>query len=148
MIDRASRNALAEAIRALAAGVISNFEFEKRVPLQSPDPAIDALFSGGAWFLYSDLSEYRLIDKHRLPRAATSEIARWVLFLRTDLPYEWPTIAGPRRILMGVLGVTTLGFSSWLYRRSFRRLGDFEVWPFVRRSDFNEALACPAYLRP
>jgi len=147
VIDRDSRNALAEAIRALASGAISNFEFETRIPTRSLDPAIDAVFSGGAWFLYSDLSEYRLIGRHRLPRTAKSEIARWVLFLKTDLPYEWPTLTGLSRLLMTIFAFVTLGLSSHVYRRTFRRYGDFEVWPFARRSDFDGALAQPAYLK-
>jgi len=47
MIDRSSRNQLAELIRALCAGLISNDQFEDRLPRSSEDPAIYEVFFNG-----------------------------------------------------------------------------------------------------
>ncbi len=52
MVDRASRHRLAELLRQLVAGRITNDEFEDRVPRDSPDPGIEAVLGDGAWFLY------------------------------------------------------------------------------------------------
>jgi hypothetical protein len=77
MVDRESRTKLGELIRHLAAGQITNDEFEDRLlPLGSADPAVWEVFSSGAWCLYSDLWEYRLTGKYRLPKEARREVAR------------------------------------------------------------------------
>ena len=54
MIDRDRRNRLAECIRHLAAGVLTNLEFEDRAESHSADSAIQAVFWGGPWLLYDD----------------------------------------------------------------------------------------------
>jgi len=146
MVDRHSRNQLAEGIRALASGLITNDEFEQRVPVGSDDPAIRAVFSEGAWLLYSDLRQYRLSGKHRVPIQSKKEVARWVLFLKTDQPYQWPTLGGLQKLIFVVMAVPTFGVFTKLYRSSLAKCGDIDVWPFIRRSDFEEALKSPVYL--
>jgi hypothetical protein len=146
MIDRTARTQLAEAIRALAAGLITNDEFEDRVP-SSLDPAVRKVFDRGAWGLYSDTSEYKLVGRHRLPDLARPEIARWVLFLKTDRPYAWP-VAGPILISVQVLlAFLTFGVSRYFFHRHFSKHGEVEVWPFIRREHYQEALLAPPYLR-
>lgn len=83
MIDRSARNRLAEGIRHLAAGAISNIKFEERSLSSSNDPAVHAVFIGGPWFLYHDLVRYRLRGAHRLSPAVRREAARWILFLKS-----------------------------------------------------------------
>lgn len=90
MIDRQARRRASELLRHLGAGLIANDQFEDRFPTASEDVAIDEIRSQ-AWFLYSDLREYRLAGKHRLAADARREVARWILFLQSDLEYEWPT---------------------------------------------------------
>src|SRR5262245_56630937 len=110
MIDTVARNELADAIRALAAGLITNDEFEDRFP-ESLDPAVRAVFLGGAWGLYSDLSEYKLRGCYRLPDLARPEIARWVLFLKTKRPYAWPVLNPWSNLVRMLLSLVTLGIS-------------------------------------
>ena len=148
MIDRDARNRLAESIRHLAAGTITNVEFEERVLSSSSDPAVRAVFVGGPWFLYHDLMRYRLRGKHPLSPAVRREAARWVLFLKSDLPYEWPV---ERRGIVGslvwvILNLFTVGFFARSSQRRFAQSGDIAVWPFVRPSDYEVALARPPYL--
>ena len=148
MIDRDTRNRLAEGIRHLAAGVITNVEFEDRALSSSSDPAIEAVFLGGPWFLYHDIMRYRLRGPNRLSPAVRREAARWVLFLKTDLPYEWPI---HRRGVLGslawvVLCLLTLGYCARAAQRRFARHGDISIWPFIRRSDFEAAVDKPTYL--
>ena len=85
MIDCVARRILAEAVRALASGQITNDTFEDRLPVGSHDPAVHEVFQNGAWYLYGDVDEHRLAGPDKLTRAAKSEVARWILFLETDL---------------------------------------------------------------
>lgn len=146
MIDRLGRDNLAEALRHLAAGQISNDQYESRVyengvPRQSKDRAVEEIFDE-SWYLYSDLHEYRLMGKYRLRRDARMEVARWILFLKSDLPYEWP--CWPRLSLM-FGNILTLGLLAPLVRRWFRRFGDSDVWPFILRVDYEKCLKVPPY---
>jgi len=148
MIDRNARDRLAEAIRHLAAGTITNVEFGERALSSSADPAVHAVFLGGPWFLYHDLASYRLKGAHRLSPAVRREAARWILFLKSDLPYEWPV---DRRSMVGtlswvVINLFTFGFLARGAQRRFAQSGDVAVWPFIRRSDFEGTLTRPPYL--
>src|SRR5260221_9704596 len=109
MIDKAARTQLAESLRHLAAGVISNDEFEKRRPRKSQDVAVRQVFSEGAWFLYDDLREHRLIGKDKLSDSARTDLARWIVFLKTDLAYEWPVVPISVRLALLPLNLATLG---------------------------------------
>lgn len=147
MVDREARNKLAEAMRALAAGLITNDEFEdQRLPHSKDDPAISEIYSKGAWLLYSDLEEYRLVGINRLDEKTKSIVARWILFLKTDLPYEWPISnmkQGLRRFFANIL---SLGAANKAHVRQYQACGDIEVWPFLRRPDYEMALKNPVYL--
>ena len=147
MVDRQARNQLAEALRALASGLITNDKFEDRVPRGSKDPAVWSIFTDGAWLLYSDLKEYRLKGKNALSPEVKHHIARWVLFLRTDKPYEWPRFSRFQTFVFLLLGLATLGLSTRLFRKRYSKRGDIEVWPFICVPDYEEALHAPAYLR-
>lgn len=148
MVDREARNKLAEAMRALASGLITNDEFEdKRLPHSIEDPAISEVFSKGAWLLYSDLEEYRLSGIHRLDENTKSVVARWVLFLKTDLPYEWPVSSTKQGLLRFIIAnILTLGAANKSYASKYQACGDIEVWPFLRRADYELALQNPVYL--
>jgi hypothetical protein len=146
-IDRAARNQLAEAIRALAAGLITNDQFEdKRMPYSNTDPAINEVYSKGAWCLYSDLQEYRLKGRHKLDEQTKKNVARWVVFLKTDLPYEWPVPTPRESLLRFFANLLTLGMANRRHIAELKRQGDAEVWPFIRRCDFEAALKEPKYL--
>lgn len=147
MTDREARNKLAEAMRALASGLITNDEFEdKRLPHSKDDPAISEIYSKGAWLLYSDLEEYRLSGVNRLDEKTKSVVARWILFLKTDLPYEWPISNIKQSLLRFLANILTLGVANKSYIRQYQACGDIEVWPFLRRTDYEMALQNPVYL--
>jgi hypothetical protein len=147
MIDRAGRDRLAECIHQLAAGVVTNHEFEDKGEFKSSDDAIRAVFWGGPWLLYDDFRNYRLRGKYRLTPAVRKEVARWVLFLKSDLPYEWPmSQPGILSVLRAVANLMTLGLIARRAQRKFERFGDITVWPFLRRADYEAALRRPPYL--
>jgi hypothetical protein len=146
MIDRASRRAVGELLRHLAAGQITNDQFEDRLPRSSEDIAV-AEIRHQAWFLYSDLREYRFVGKDRLTDEHRREVARWILFLQSDLEYEWPRMSTPISALLFVANLCTFGLVGRAVVTRFKRHGDFEVWPFIRRSQHEAALGEPKHLR-
>src|SRR5262249_15027300 len=131
--------------RHLVAGRITNDEFEDRLSVHSADPAVWEIFSSGAWCLYSDNREYRLTGKYRLSKETRHEVARWILFLKTDFEYEWPRLGRFRGLLLLLGNLCSVGLLSVVYRRYFRRFGDWEVCPFLRRGDYDSALKQPPY---
>jgi len=149
MIDRPARRILAENLRHLAAGLLTNDSYEDRIPRRSLDPAIMEIHLCGAWYLYDDLHEHKLIGRYRLSRAGMSEIARWILFLKSDHAYEWPMQRNGFLVslLFGLVfslgNLLSLGLLGLLFRHRERPSGDEEVWPFRRKSDFELALASP-----
>ena len=146
MIDRAARIQLADAIRALAGGLITDDQFEARIP-DSLDPAIHEIFANGAWFLYSDLYEHKLRGSRRLPDQDRPEIARWILFLKTERSYDWPVPNRISRLAQAILSLVTLGAAGQIFHHWFKRNGHFEVWPFIDRAHYQDALSARPYLR-
>jgi hypothetical protein len=138
MIDRPSRTLAGELLRHLVAGQITNDEFEERFP-RSSDLAIGEMFGSG-WQLYSDNRTYRLVGRDRLEPSTRTVIARCVLFLQTELPYEWPSSFGLVPFLYFVSYLLTLGYTHRWRVRHFESHGDISVWPFIRQSDYEAAL--------
>ena len=147
MIDQRSRAAFALSLRQFAAGRITNDEFEDRIPRHSSDPAVRAI-ADAAWFLYSDLRTYRLRGRNRLPKSTRGAVSRCILFLATDLPYEWPverrSIA--RGLAYFVANLFTLGAIARRHLASWRRQPNSELWPFFRPVDYQQRLAHPPFL--
>jgi len=140
MIDRVARNRLAENIRALANGLITNDEFEDRVPL-SEDVAINEIFLSGAWLLYCDMSTYTLTGKHKLSATSKKEVARWVLFLKSNIEYKWP----PRRFTDLLLATFTLGLWLKVVERKLLKAGDLNAWPFLDKRQLEISKTGSAY---
>jgi hypothetical protein len=145
MIGRKSRDSLAELMRHLIAGVITNDQFEGRLP-ESTDPAIFEIYWNGAWGLYDDMHEHRMTGRWYIRRGSRSDLSRAILFLKGDLRYEWPAYPPRPRLLAMILSLVTLGYANRLMLQSWRRHGDFTVWPFIQREDYERALALPPYL--
>jgi hypothetical protein len=144
IIDRPSRSAAGELLRHLVAGQITNAEFEERFPFSS-DRTVREMWAAG-WLLYDDFRTYRLVGSDRLQPADRKVIARCVLFLQTELRYEWPHSSS----LYSFLNILTLGltldYTRQLQRKRFEKHGDIAVWPFVRQSDYDVALKNPRCL--
>src|SRR5262249_51708423 len=146
MIDRDGRSQLAELLRHLVAGQITNDEFEDRLPVGSSDRAVNEV-SQEAWYLYSDLYEHHLTGADRVPEEVRRHVARWILFLHSDLEFEWPEWSFGQRLLSSAARLLTFGVLGHEGHRRYERAGDIAVWPFLRQSDYEVALANPPYLR-
>jgi hypothetical protein len=145
MIDRQGRTTVAESLRHLVSAQITNDEFEDRLPVSSEDRAVEEI-SQEAWYLYSDLWEHRLTGAERLPDEVRRHIARWILFLHSDLEFEWPQWSFGRRFVSSAARLLTFGVLGQEGRRRYERAGDITLWPFLRRGDYEAALAKPPYL--
>lgn len=148
MIDKKARDILAENFRHLICGQISNDEFEVRL-IKSKDAGMNEVFFNGAWPLYDDLHEHKLTGKWAIAEEGKPIAARYILFLKTDLEYEWPRKTGIKEVPWAFLGLFTFGVSTFLRNRIKAKgeKGDKSVWPFYRHSDFEAALEVPPYLR-
>ena len=147
MVDAAARRKLAEALRHLVTGQITNDEFEDRtrVRWRSKDRCIRAIWNQ-AWHLYDDTKEYRLRGKDAPSAKDKKEIARWQLFLRTDLEYEWPPVFGLSWLeVIGDILTFNLLWRMVLLPRLIRSR-TFRVWPFFRVSDYQMARQSPVLL--
>jgi hypothetical protein len=141
MIDRNARNKLSELIRSLAVGNITNDEFEDALP-NSTDDAVWEVFHHGAWCLYSDMKEYKLRGKDALSPEDKSMVARWVLFLKSDYEYQWPSASFREVFLKSI----SLGFFGQSTLEKWKEHGDVSYWPFVSSIQFNEAKQGKGYL--
>ena len=151
MIDRKRRAEFAELLRRFAAGQLTNDEYEDRAFEILPVPARHAEDQGlwpimeMSWFLYDDLHKHRLDGKYKLTRDGRREVCRWILFLQSDCEYEWPRKSF-HSLLAPILKLVTLGWWGRRQQEDFESAGEVEVWPFLRRADYEAALRCPLLL--
>jgi len=142
MIDRRARTRLAERLRQLASGAITNFEFDDR-RTATKDRAVREIEWLLAWPTYDDTFEHRLQGRHALTLGMRRDFARAVLFLKTELSYRWERQSAVSRV--------------WRHLKSMLRdheikttelvdEGDPRVWPFWCQADYHAALKSPAYL--
>jgi len=148
MIDRIARNKAAATIRHYASGVITNTEFVSRFPYSESDPIIEAL-DDTLWSTYEDVFTHRLTGKSAPPDWAKQRVTRWLMFLYSDVEYRWPTIGNPglrdlQRVSRWWTDVSRhLGY---ITSAEFFAHGDFSVWPFLSREEFDYARAKPVLL--
>ncbi len=137
MVDRHARDIAADAVRDFMQGSISNKEYERRFPRTKDDPAFWAIYSN-LWFCYSDVSEHTLTGKYALNDEGRALVNRCVLFLRSDLEFQWPP---PKfRLRYGFLRLIGLGRVVKRWEEEDMGVGDIEVWPFLRKADYEEAI--------
>ncbi len=101
MVDRKSRDELAEMLRQLCSGTLTIDEYESRVMqtsiVDSDDRAVKYILST-AETLYDTFSSpiflRRFRGKYRLAKKVRREISTAIVFLHSDLEYEWPDDVG------------------------------------------------------
>ena len=149
MIDRQKRDHLAHRLRLLAAGQLTNDEFEDSINFITDDSAIWHIYRDGAWTLYSDLSEYKLVGRHKLTNEVKRNVARVILFLKSDREFEWHDPAWYTKAAMFLLGLLTCNVvPRWYYKTIWGKQGNFQVWPYIRKTDFEADLERQPYLKP
>lgn len=174
MVDKDRRKKLALHLRQLSTGQLTNDEFEERVaedvtygwlPEQyyrskesKTDDSVIRPILEFSWCLYDDTFNHKLKGAHKLSDAQTKEIARFVLFLHSDLEYDWTyvDITSPfmRFSFIDILkSVVTFGqyYRDARLKREeefdlMKKSGDFELWPFKTHEEYNRQLSKQPFL--
>jgi hypothetical protein len=144
--DLVARKRAAELLRHFGAGLITNDRMEDSFP-RSQDWSIGNMFTVGVWPLYDDMHEHKLTGVYRLKGDRRTFYARLLLFLTTDFPYRWPRLQYWRLIYTLPIAVVTFGCVRLGLADFQSSGGDCSVWPFFSRSEYEEALKRPPYLR-
>lgn len=145
MIDRAARKLLAVKLRHLANGLITNDDFEEAVMSVKTDDKGYWLGVDLGWTLYSDFYQHNLSGSRALSRSDRRIVCRYILFLYSDLEYEWSE--QPRAGFVRLLSwIVSFGQLSNNLDDEWKSQGDYEVYPFLRHSDYEKANANPKLL--
>ena len=91
-VDREARDRVAVDLRRLVTGRMINVEFDDRYYRrwkESQDLAVSEI-AKFAWGLYGSDRSYRLKGRHAVAPEAKRAAARAILFLHTNLEYQWP----------------------------------------------------------
>ena len=146
MIDRIARNAMAEAPRHYLAGLSTNFRFDDALhEIQSADVAIKAIRTQ-LWLIYDDLREHRAKNDWQLSEHQREIVVRTILFLKSDIEYQWPTVPAWYITLRPLIGVMTLGKALRLLDRAYEFRDVDDVWPFRNAAEIHAATSEPKYL--
>jgi len=143
MVNEKARKAAADLLRHLTDGTISVDKYESQFPRDERDPALRAICVQ-MWLFYSDTTEF-LSGEDALGKEDQEFVARSILFLNTGFEFAWPQPQLGLKYAVARL----LGFG-WLLKRQDQKamsVGDVSVWPFLRRSDYEEALAGGVYIK-
>lgn len=168
MIDKERRKKLAFHLRHLAVGLISNDQFEKNIIIdvtfgwlpeqyyRSKEAEFDDLIIRPmlelSWCLYSDLKTHKLTGKYKLSEEQIKDIATFILFLHSDLEYEWPYLDPTNPLIRFsfkdlLLSVLTFGkhYRNKMDERKqqqneFINAGDYNFWPFINKEQYQQQL--------
>ncbi|MEE9355238.1 MAG: hypothetical protein V3U75_06580 [Methylococcaceae bacterium] len=143
MIDLDASKIAAEVTRQFASGQISNFEFEMKMP-DSNDSAIWATEDTLRCF-YDDFKEHKINAHWKVPHEVKNMMARWVMFLYSNEEYLWLKISCPgiRPIEYGLVGKL---FNEHKMQKSFMRVGNYSVWPFISIESYESVKNKPVLL--
>ena len=168
MVDRDRRKKLAYHLRHLSIGLISNDEFEGYI---TDDVSFgwlpeqyyrskEAKFDDGiiqpilelSWCLYSDLEEQKLKSKNKLSKEQLKEIAKYILFLNSEIEYQWSyfdAINPAIRFSFSENISNLLSFGKYYKNKmkekeseliEMKKIGDFDYWPFINKEQYEEQL--------
>ncbi|MEM6678103.1 MAG: hypothetical protein AAF675_09545 [Pseudomonadota bacterium] len=151
-VDVQARVKASKILRDFISGKISNREFEDAQPI-THDRAIGAIWDT-MWVFYQDGKEHRLEGKYRLPPDQRRACIRWIVFLHSQLLYEWPDIylpgVDPASRIQDSFLKRLFSLHQDLTKEQtdrFLATGHYPVWPFFRVSDYKRSLSSPRLLR-
>ena len=140
MVDRSSRDKLAEALRQYVSGRITNDTLDD-IKVDKKDHGAVAV-KEASWYLYDDLHEHKAVESFYIDNKGRKEIARWIVFLQSDEEYIWPKMS----ILGFILSMLTFGLYRKMQQKRWKKVGDLSVWPFGSKNDLNKAIVKPKLL--
>jgi hypothetical protein len=137
MVDRVKRSEGLRTLRDLLDGRITNDEFVRRFPRAEHDSALAAILQA-AWMQFSDRREHKLTGRDSPAPELRAVLERCCVFLSTSLEFEWPPVK--TRIGKGLLQLIGLGRPLDAADDEYKSAGDFDVWPFLQRSDYEASV--------
>lgn len=140
MIDRASRDKLAEALRQYVSGRITNDTLDS-IEINKKDYGAIAV-KDATWYLYDDVHEHKAINKFYINQKDRKDIARWIVFLQSNEEYIWPKM-GIKDMLFVML---TFGLYKKVINSRLNKVGDLSVWPFRSKNELKKASSKPKLL--
>jgi hypothetical protein len=90
--------------------------------------------------LYDDQHEHRLEGRHALSEKGRADVARWIRFLETSLPYEWGGVWEGTGLMFSIANLLTFTLLGRYWNLRFERMGIFEFWPFASREQYAAVL--------
>jgi hypothetical protein len=81
-----------------------------------------------------------MTGKHALNDEGRALVERCVLFLRTDLEFQWP-VPSSLCLWYSFLRLVGLGWIVGRLAPQDMSIGDADVWPFLRKADYERALS-------
>jgi hypothetical protein len=138
MINRQKRAIAKRLVEGFARGTITSREIDNDFPTDKNDPALAAIWRE-LWFLWDDFHTHTLTDKFSPTLEVRAMMDRCIAFLDSDLEYEWPPITPSS---LGLILCRILRLRKKVRELELReldrlnRLGDFDVWPFIRAGDW------------
>jgi hypothetical protein len=83
---------------------------------------------------FSDRRIHKLTGRDSPAPELRAVLERCCVFLSTNLEFQWPP--SKSRIGKGLLQLIGLGRPLEAADNEYKSVGDFEVWPFLKRSDY------------
>ena len=133
MVDRISRDKLAETLRQYISGRVTNDTLDD-LNINNEDFGVKAI-KDASWFLYDDIYEHKAVGRNRIEKENRHEVSKWIVFLQSDEEYLWPRPS----IFDKIISILSLG----LYNNQNKCDGDKEAWPFFKTDGLNNALKNP-----
>jgi hypothetical protein len=130
MVDRASRDELARVVRRLVAGLITSDELAREqcdTLRDSRDLGVQAIRLAAAQ-LGEDLREEGLPGGLALGKAGRRAVAHWILFLKSELEYEWPDLTVWRAFVLALPDLLRVGAAGRVLRTWDDGPGDADAW--------------------
>ena len=138
MIDRVSRDKLAETLRQYVSGRITNYTLDD-LQTNNKDQGVKAI-SHAAWFLYDDLHEHKAVGNYKLDKENKHDISKCIVFLQSNEEYLWSNPS----IRQNLITIFTFG----LYKKISLtdKDGDVKAWPFFKNKELKNAQKNPKLL--
>jgi len=145
MIDRESRNKLAEEVRHFVEGFNTNFAYDDIVyNINTKDICVIEI-RDNIWLTYDDLRQHKMEGKWALTNEQMDTIKRCIVMLKSDVEYKWPKWPLYYKVIRPFVWLLSLGCLTKSLDSHFNGNGDLNTWPFLSATEYEQAKSNPVY---
>jgi len=140
MVKREQRDLAGRLVKQYFACEITNDDFVDAYPVREKDDrAIGAIYEV-LWNFWDDRYTHTLTGKHKLKPEPRALFERCIAFFESDLEYEWPPLTwhSVSQLFLRLIGLRKIAerrSEEWMQKA--RSIGEFDVWPFIRKEDYD-----------